>query len=326
MARKQSHKNLIRVFFFTSSLSCFETKNACVVFARYSFCNFACVLVAKNVIFWDIWDILLSMKQPRAFLIIIGFLLVWNGSALAQKSIRCNYDDLLETGLGYYREGKFTESIDFFSQAINCYPRIAYFPYFMRAQAKDSLKDYRGAMHDFGFAIFLNPRYAESYHKRGRIRAYIHDQRGAIRDFTRAIEINPKDSLSYFHRGISHWVLSEFDASIKDCSKAISLKKDEAKYYYWRAKAWDGKEKFKKALKDLDKAVELQPEFADAYYMRGKILVERLNLTEAGCEDLRQAQSLGKTKIDAYVQAVCGGGAPPPAPPPTPPPTGGGGN
>lgn len=249
-----------------------------------------------------------SMKMIRIGLSIASCIyILTSGNVWAQKSIKCNYEELLETGLSFYRENKNEEAISYFTDAIKCYPRIAYFPYFMRAQAKNKIKDYRGAMHDFGYAIFLNPRYAEAYAKRGQIRAYIHDNRGAIRDFTKATEINPKDSSSYFNRAVAHYVVCEFDDAIKDCSKAIRLKKDEPKYYYWRAKGHEGKSKYKKALKDLDKAIEINAEFADAYYMRGQILIEKLNMPEAGCDDLRQAQSLGKDKIDSYIQTVCGG-------------------
>ena len=74
-----------------------------------------------------------------------------------------NYDDLEQSAfskLVYYKDYK--GAISIYDELIKLKPNDA--PNFdFRAEAKQNLKDYFGALKDFNKAIFLSPRYIVAY-------------------------------------------------------------------------------------------------------------------------------------------------------------------
>ena len=61
--------------------------------------------------------------------------------------------------------------------------------YESRGNAKDELKDYKGAIADYAKAIALNPEFAEAYYNRGASKYKLQDLQGACEDWNKAGEL-----------------------------------------------------------------------------------------------------------------------------------------
>ena len=64
----------------------------------------------------------------------------------------------------------------------------------MRGQAKDGLKDFSGAIHDFSKAIEIDPENPANYSCRGFAKEELKDYQGAIDDWKIALELGNEDA------------------------------------------------------------------------------------------------------------------------------------
>ena len=147
---------------------------------------------------------------------------------------------------------------------------IKSYPYFMRANGKVILKDYRGAISDYDKALEFDPLNAEAYSFRANAKRTIDDFSGAIDDFNKLILIEPKNSDAYFFRGLCKRNLKDFNG----------------------------------AVEDYDKAIEIEPKNANAYYERGLIKINA-KYNEAGCLDLNIASELGNEDAEKKIKIYC---------------------
>ena len=102
--------------------------------------------------------------------------------------------------------------------------------YSSRADAKEKLEDYRGAILDYNKAIELEPE-SYYYNYRGGCKFNIHNYIGAIADYTKAIQLNPKDANSYLNRGRLKILTKDKKGGCKDLNKAGELGEDGAYEY-----------------------------------------------------------------------------------------------
>ena len=74
----------------------------------------------------------------------------------------------------------------------NCLNPGAFLGYSNRANEKNGIHDYKGALADCDQAIMINPKFDLAYLNRGNAKNNLGDYKGAIIDLNLAIELNPK--------------------------------------------------------------------------------------------------------------------------------------
>ena len=124
----------------------------------------------------------------------------------------------------------------------------------------DEQGKYEQAINEYIKAIEINPKYADSYNKRGLVYYNQEKYEQAIKDYTTAIQLNPKYTDAYNNRGIVYYVLDENIEAIGDYTKAI----------------------------------EIDTKYAKAYHNRGLTYIVKLKNNEKGCADWRRACELGE--------------------------------
>ncbi len=130
---------------------------------------------------------------------------------------------------------------------------------FKAIQYEDQGK-YDLAISEYAKAIEVNPKYADSYNKRGLVYFNKNMYEQAINDYTQAIQLNPKYTDAYNNRGIIYYNQEKYDLAIIDYSKAI----------------------------------ELDPQYAKAYHNRGLIYFTKIEDKTKGCADWKRACELGE--------------------------------
>jgi tetratricopeptide (TPR) repeat protein len=124
----------------------------------------------------------------------------------------------------------------------------------------DNQGQYNEAISEYNKAIELDPKYDDSYNKRGLVYYNKKNYEQAIEDYTTAIQLNSKNTDAYNNRGIVYYQLDQND----------------------------------KAISDYTKAIEINPEYAKAYHNRGLTYIIKLKNIEKGCADWYKACELGE--------------------------------
>lgn len=209
---------------------------------------------------------------------------------------------------------------------------------YLSALAKDSVKNYTGALLDLDNALAgaknndslhilhakieaeslnFKEAYAEineiikhnstssdAYLLRGIIRAKLGNLEGAVHDFTKSIKLNPNGPKAYYNRGLAHAYLDEFKKAIDDFSKAIEHLPTYADAWfqrgYWRESTGD----LQNSLTDLVKANELNPSNTE-------ILIEmavtnyKLKQNDKACALLSDAKTKGSSSAGELLLIYC---------------------
>ncbi len=205
------------------------------------------------------------------------------------------------------------------------------------ALAKDSAKDYAGALADLEKAMSIkeddslhvlhakvetetnhykeaytevnevlrhNRNYSEAYMLRGVLRARQGNYEGAIHDFDKCIKLDPKQAKAYYNRGLAHAYMDEVKQAIADFTKATEL---DEKYSiawfqrgYWKEVSGD----LDGSLADLNKAKELNPEDKNLYVSLA-VTHYRLNKKNEACTYLNEAKTRGADKADELIMLMC---------------------
>ena len=85
-----------------------------------------------------------------------------------------------------------------------------------RTQLKENIRTYSKA-------IALNPANAEAFYLRANTKYLLGDYKSAIADYNKAIDINPENRMAYYNRGFANTKLGNKIASRADFSKAAEL-------------------------------------------------------------------------------------------------------
>ena len=180
-------------------------------------------------------------------------------------------------------------SIFFYNSCKNNTNEVA-FTYYQKGLAKDSVKDYQGAIQDFTKAIELldaSQPWPWPYYKRGLAKINLKDFSGALKDFEKATDIGPgiirfyrdrglaKDSLND-HQGAIHdynlaknpneYTLSDTLEIIKEYDKIISHNPKHALAFYMRGSYKAAFKDFSGAIQDWNKAKEYNPSLRNGFY------------------------------------------------------------
>ncbi|WP_413681141.1 tetratricopeptide repeat-containing serine protease family protein [Prochlorococcus sp. MIT 1342] len=177
--------------------------------------------------------------------------------------------------------------------------------YFLRAYAKDELKDYQGAIADLGKAIAINPQYSIAYNNRGIAKRKSKDYKGAIADYTKAIELDPQRAAAYNNRGIAKRKSKDYKGAIADYSKAIAINPKHAIAYNNRGVAKRKLKDYQGAIADYDKAIDVNPKYSRSYNNRGNAKYD-LNNKRGACSDYKKAVSLGNQGTTQWLRSEGG--------------------
>jgi Leucine-rich repeat (LRR) protein len=175
-----------------------------------------------------------------------------------------------------------------------------------RAQGKSVLKDYPGAIEDFGKAIQLEANYLDAYLARGLVRyGQTADYTGALADFSRVLTLDSSLSDVYRDRAYVEDALKNYPAAFADYTQAIALNgKDDNAYFNRAMLTYQGLKNPKVSLTDLTKAIELNPKNTLYYISRGKIK-KALGDDSGACEDWRKALDQGDEHAPEYIKLNC---------------------
>ena len=209
---------------------------------------------------------------------------------------------------------------------------------YVSALAKDSVKDYTGALTDLDNALVNaknndslhilhakieaeslnfkqayaeineiikhNTASADGYLLRGIIRAKLNNLEGAVHDFTKSIKLNPNNAKAYYNRGLAHAYLDEYKKAVDDFSKAIDLLPKYADAWfqrgYWRESMGD----YTGSLTDLVKANELNPNNTDIL-IEMAVVNYKLKQNDKACSLLSDAKTKGSSSAGELILIYC---------------------
>ncbi len=129
--------------------------------------------------------------------------------------------------------------------------------YLKRANAKEKLYDYRGAIEDYNTAINLDSTNLDStlfmaYNNRGICKAELNDYKGAIEDFNKVIELNSNYTGGYFNKGVTYYLLGEYEKAVEVFTKVLEVNTNY--YLYSTSDAFLGRAASKFELGQKDSA------------------------------------------------------------------------
>ncbi len=215
------------------------------------------------------------------------------------------YPALIGRSSAYIKLSRYKESLADINSAIELKNYLA--DYIKRAEIKELLNDYRGAVKDYTKAIEVDPDNAPFYYElRGKVKEKTNDINGAIKDYSQAASGNLSNSASaYYLSGRAKYRTGKLMQAVEDLTKAMVL--SEAQFYRGLAKAKlldyrGASEDLELFLKsDASKYSELFPE---AYYFLG-LSKCRTGFKDEGCIYFSKAGELGYTQAYSAIRKYC---------------------
>jgi len=119
----------------------------------------------------------------------------------------------------------------------------------------------------------------------------VKDYEGAVVEYGKAIAADPTYDKAYYNRGTANLRLKNYDAAANDFTKTVSITPEYAKAHYYQGYVKMKQKNYKDALVNFSKAIKHDPEIYDAYYYRGYIQMQDKNLEKA-IEDFNEAAKL----------------------------------
>jgi len=129
---------------------------------------------------------------------------------------------------------------------------------------EQEMKRNHAAIDAFTLRLSENPDDVEAYWLRADTRTILRDFKGAIDDYTQAIRLSSNDASLYAARGFTQSQLGNHAAAIKDLTAAIALNPITPLNYEWRAHAYQQSGDQKNAQKDFALARQLDEKLTNA--------------------------------------------------------------
>lgn len=175
----------------------------------------------------------------------------------------------------------------------------------LRARVETETHHYKEAYSEVNAVIRHNHRYAEAYMLRGILRARHGNFEGAIHDFDKCIGLNPKNAKAYYNRGLAHAYLEEIRQAINDFTSATQLDPGYGIAWfqrgYWKEISGD----LAGSLADLTQAKELLPADKNLHVSLA-VTHYRLKQKKEACAHLAEAKNLGAAEADELIMIMCG--------------------
>jgi tetratricopeptide (TPR) repeat protein len=183
----------------------------------------------------------------------------------------------------------------------SCFSQTDAHSLYLSALAKDSLKDYAGALTDLDNAL-ANTKNNDSLHiLHAKIEAESLNFKDAYAEITEIIKHNTTSFEAYLLRGIIRAKLGNLEGAVHDFTKSLKLNTRSSKAYYNRGLAHAYLDEFKKAIDDFSKAIELTPAYADAWFQRG-YWKESMGDYTGSLTDLVKANELNPNNTEILIE------------------------
>jgi tetratricopeptide (TPR) repeat protein len=283
---KKSRKEIVfGLLFFLTTISMFlhiiPIKGVIIVADRYSYLPYTGLFLLIGIFF----DHIISNEKLK-------------GSLKKLTALVLILIVTILSVLSFIRTFAWKDSMTLFSDVIKKNPMVEQ-AYNNRANAKQQMGDYKGAMEDYNKSISINPKLPISYSNRGITRANMHDLNNALIDLNKAIELKSDYDEAYYNRAITKKALKDYAGMMDDLDLAIKYKKDFAVAYYER-----GLEKYRRnlqqdALSDINLAIKFKLNYSEAYYVRGNIMKDMQDYY-AAINDYNKAIRFNPNYAEAY--------------------------
>ena len=207
-----------------------------------------------------------------------------------------SWQDYNELGDKMHKAGWYKDAVDYYNKAIGIKPNESII-YFNRGVSKYSLKDYKGAIADFEYTIYLNPNdnVAKSFlsmAKEGAEKNSLHLQNNSSKQKAKSFKtvkspikytypkyniiqpIKPIKKLSYedyYNSGIKKLNEKKYQTAILDFTNSIKLNPNYINSYINRGWAYFELKKYDESIEDFNSAIRINPKNANLYFDRGVV-------------------------------------------------------
>ncbi|QCK14978.1 tetratricopeptide repeat protein [Mangrovivirga cuniculi] len=164
--------------------------------------------------------------------------------------------DLSDKGDQLYKQGKYEEAIEAYSEYLETYPNNEIVIY-NRGRSYEELGQFDEAIADYEKVLKIDDRHMNSRLGLASLFYKNEDYPSAEIILTESMKISPENPNVYALRGKVNFQMSEFKQSITDLSNAIKIKPDMAEAYYYRGLAYIGTNKKSTGCADLQKALSM---------------------------------------------------------------------
>ena len=199
--------------------------------------------------------------------------------------------------------GQYQAAIDDYGEAIKLNPKRAQ-TYSNRAAAYKKIGRYEQAIADDSTAIKMEPDNPEFFANRGLSYQSNGDNDRAIADFDEAIRLKPTANF-LTNRGDSYNHRKDYDRAIADYDRALKLDPGYDRAYNNRGAAWRGKGDIDRAIADYEQALRLNPRDDNAAENLAELREERDRRASAGGENSLAPTFDCKTAARAVEKAIC---------------------
>ncbi|MFH1297402.1 MAG: tetratricopeptide repeat protein [Bacteroidota bacterium] len=181
-------------------------------------------------------------------------------------------EDWFKRGVYHYRAGNFAQAISDLTEAAKYCPFDRFFmTYAYRANAREQMGDYSGALKDYDKAISLKPAETEYYsawlitiYNRGVAKFNIKDMPGACQDWNTAAQMGLQDAsmdANIRTNCKNYTYLGPATLPTAEISMATPTTSDYRRLYFegmWKYQNGN----YTEAVQNLDRAIELKPDLA----------------------------------------------------------------
>ena len=137
-----------------------------------------------------------------------------------------------------------------------------------RADAKEQLEDWDGAVADYQTALGIDPQNPGLYRDLGWARLQMKDYQAVVTVLDKAIELDPRSAWSFQHRGIAWARLKNYDTALADYNRSLELDPLRPSALRARGYLYVKLGEHEAALPDFDQVLALEPYNAALYSAR----------------------------------------------------------
>lgn len=228
---------------------------------------------------------------------------VWRNSAtLFEHALKATHENSIahnNLGVALEREGRLTEAIQHYTQALQINPQYATARNNLgSAMARRAEVD--AAILHFSEALRINPNYAEAHFNLGVALAQKNKFEAAFREYAEALRIKPSYYKARNNMGLALMKLGRTEEAIGHFLMAIQINSADAKPYYNMGLAEMKLEKIAEAESHFREAIRISPDYAKAHQALGSVLERKRMWDEAGrhySEALRLDPNLSEARI-----------------------------
>ncbi|KAL3854349.1 hypothetical protein ACJMK2_013622 [Sinanodonta woodiana] len=132
--------------------------------------------------------------------------------------VEVSHDQLKELGNTYYKEKKYTDALNYYTQAINLCPTCAAY-YGNRSATFMMLNKYAEALEDARQAIRLDGQFVKGYLREGKCYTALGDPDAAVRSYNKVLELEPENENALQELRVAEQVKQYHEMAEEDVKK-----------------------------------------------------------------------------------------------------------